>query len=133
MSELPDAGAEPTRRTRLARQCSSQVEQVIFIRRATQKARHAWLSLVVLKWSLAARAVARGAKVGASLHRRFHVFYTYASPYASTYFGQFVLGFLCDLGFQVFKVSYCIGCLHSKFLSLEFQAMQRLYLGEADV
>lgn len=117
---------------RRQRQLSAQCQRVPRLDRAMQPIRHARLRFTILQWRLAARGVARGTKVGSALHRLLYVLYKYACPHAGTYFGQVVLGFISRLGFYVFKVAYRIGSLHSKFLRLEFEAMQQLKLGEVD-
>ena len=86
---------------------------------------------VVAKWHFLAAAVARGTKVGALLHRCIYLVYQAVRPYAGTYLGDLVLGFLFELGFKVCLGSLRIGQLHSEFLSLELEAVQRLHLGEA--
>lgn len=125
------SSANSERLKRLRRERPTQVERVSFVVRTHQAIRDAWRGLSVLKWRLAARAVARGAKVGAALHRLLYVLYMYSSPHARTYFGQRVLGLIFHVAFQVFKASFRIGQLHSEFLRLEFEAVQLLHLGKA--
>ena len=86
---------------------------------------------VVAKWRFLAFAVARGTKVGAALHRLLRVLHAGVRPYAGMYFGGLVLDLLFELGFKVFVLTLRISQLHSKFLDLEFEAVQRLHLGKA--
>ncbi len=110
----------------------AEVNRVSSLHGAHKAILYAYRRCLVLKWRLAAIAVARATKIGASLHRLLRVLYTNLHPFADCYLGQLVLGFICRLGFYVFKVAYRIGSLHSKFLRLEFEAMQQLELGEID-
>lgn len=104
---------------------------VTVINRALKALKSCPKSFKVAKWHFLAIAVARGTKVGALLHRCIHVVYQAVRPYAGTYLGDLVLGFLFELGFKLCLGTLRIGQLHSKFLRLKFEHVQRLHLGES--
>lgn len=89
------------------------------------------LRLEVLKWHHLARAVAAGAKVGATVHGFLHIAHRRVRPGARNYFKQAVLNLLFELCFKVFSLSSRLYKLHSHLLRLEFEAVERLYLGES--
>ena len=109
------------------------VQSVSAVSHARPAFRKLSLRLVMTHWHFLALAVARGAKVGTAMHRLVHVAYQRVRPAAGTYLGDLILVFLFELGFTLCMFILRFSQLHSKFLSFEFEAMQRLYLGEPHV
>ena len=133
--------AEPSRRP-VARVVSKHitapvrvwlVQSVASISHARPAFRKLALRLVVAHWHFLALAVARGTKVGAAMHRLIHLAYQRVSPAAGTYLGDLVVRFLFELGFKQCLFFLRFGQLHAKFLRFEFDAVQRLHLGETHV
>ena len=109
------------------------VQSVTSIGHARPAFRKLSLRLVMAHWHFLALAVARGTKVGAAMHRLIHIAYQHVSPTAGTYLGDLVLSFLFELGFKQCMFFLRFGQLHAKFLRFEFEAVQRLHLGEPHV
>ena len=101
--------------------------------RAIPNLRKLSMRLEVAKWHYLAVAVARGTKVGAILHSFLRILSSYVRPYARTHLGEWVHRTLFDLGMKLYFFTFRFSKLHSKFLRLEFEAVQRLKLGERRV